>query len=615
MWRRSRLPAALSGLTVFLLSFHPARGLINPNFTPADLVRSADRIHMLEIQPPENDRLTARVLRTLKGGAPQDPALHFVTTRGQFLRPEEVEAVFHGNRPLSALLFTHEEPGWGEPEGAVLIETHWFAIRSGDDGIWEMDTDQQDVEAVWAGSARQLERAVLYTLEARAASFPVASDMRWDAILPLGQLEAPATGILRADLGPPIGSVAIVLSPGGDRLFQVLGEEELPVDLTADLGLSTASRLAAIGDFTGNGRIDIASWDGQKIFLAVQGDDGRFSTRETDISVAHCLSMDAVDFGKDRSGLLLGIADSPPLLLVPGDEGFITRTLPGGERDPGPGGVGLAVDLDGNGRWDVVQAFAGGLVIYRGGEEPGTFAAPEEVPMPLLGTPRFLLAADYDLDGRLDLLAGGLGGIALLRQEEGEPGWVNATQITGELWRHANVGEGHITGMSPADINADGRPGVTITLPEANPLVFFNRGFAVFGLAMDLVLADSNIEEAAHLNQGQSAGLMADLTGNGAQDLLTVDPEHRVWLVRGEMEENPGLWLTLALHEKMRGPRTVTVSMDGRLAGMNVLRPGQPAMIGCRRRGPVDLSWTEPDGTEKNQRIIVLHSMNAVLTP
>lgn len=43
MWTRCRSPAAWPGLAELLLFFSPARALINPNFTPADLVRSANR--------------------------------------------------------------------------------------------------------------------------------------------------------------------------------------------------------------------------------------------------------------------------------------------------------------------------------------------------------------------------------------------------------------------------------------------------------------------------------------------------------------------------------------------------------------------------------------------
>lgn len=234
--------------------------------------------------------------------------------------------------------------------------------------------------------------------------------------------------------------------------------------------------------------------------------------------------------------------------------------------------------------------------------------------MRLVENPGALLAADYDLDGRLDLLLAGDDGIALLRQED-ELRWVDATQITGELWRHANVAGERIVAVTPADINADGRPGVAIMLPGANPMVFFNRGFAVFGLSLDLLLADSDLEEAGNLTRGQTAGLMADLTGNGAQDLLTVDPNNRIWLVNGSMVEDAGLWLTLSLPEGASGPRTVTVSVGGRVNGVHVLRPGVPAVIGCRRRGPVDLTWVEPDGSEKSRRVVVIRPKAVVLEP
>ncbi len=615
-WLRGSV-AALAGLAGFLLPCRPARALINPDFTPADLVRSSDRILVLEVAAPEEGRMTARVVRTLKGEAPDDPTFRLDATRGQMLRPDEVVVAFAGRDRVPAVYFVNAEPGWEEPDGAVQIDTTWFAVRVGEDGTWMLDGDLLDVEAVWAGSAIQLERAVRMTLEDPSVDFPVAANMRWERIESLGRLEGQAMGMLRADLGDPIGPVALVLSVGGDRLVQIAGGGQTPVDITGRAGLRTASRQAAVGDFTGNGRMDIASWDGRDVLLAVQGDDATFATRRVGVELADCRSMAAVDVGGDRSGLLLGQGDGAPVLVVPsGAGGFAIRRWPAPAADLGPGGVCLAADLDGNGRWDVVQAFARGLVLYRGRAEPGTFDDPVAVPMPLVENPGSILAADFDLDGRLDLVVAGDGGIVLLRQED-DLRWVDATQITGELWRHANVGGERIVAVVPADINADGRPGMALMLPGANPLVFFNRGFGVFGLAMDLLLAESDLDGAANLARGQTAGLMADLTGNGAQDLLTADPDQGLWLARGRMsEEAPaGLWLTLSLPAGARGPRTVTVSARDRVEGIHVLRPGVPAVIGCRRRGPVDLTWTEPDHSRRTRRIVVIRPADAVLEP
>ena len=598
-----------------ILPWQSGFGYINPNFTPTDLVNSADRIHILEVEVPVNDGLTARVQRTLKGGGPETEEIRLVANRGQFLRPEEVEAIFPNEDRLPALLFTHDSPGWGEPEGAILIDTHWFSIFAGADGIWEMDTDQQDVEAVWAGSSRQLERAVRYVLEDNSAEFPVASVMRWEKIESLGRMEGPARGILRADLGEAFGAVLIFLSPAGDRLYQVGQDGNVPTDLTEQANWITASQRAVVGDFTGNGKMDMASWDGGQVVLAVQGEDGRFSSTSTGIDIADCRSMEAVDIGGDKaSGILIGRGEGGPALIVPGEEGFLLRELPSVEHELGTGGVSLVADIQGNGYGDVVQAFSGGLVIYPGRKEPGSFGEAKVIAMRLSENPHTLLAADFDLDGNLDLILAGNEGIVLLRQEE-DGTWVDATQITGELWRHANAGDDGITAMNLSDINADGRPGVSLMMPDVNPMVFFNRGFAVFGLAMDLVLADSDLDNAGKLTHGQVTGMVADVTGNAAQDLLAVDPGHEIWLVRGKMVADPGLWLTVSLPGEVKGPRTVSISMWDKLVGMKVVRPGQPIHIGCREPGPIQLSWTEPNGTGHKKEVIVIESTVAVLKP
>ena len=602
-------------LLTMLPLLQPGLALINPNFTPADLVRSSDIILVLEITAPQEGRMTAQVVRTLTGDAPAESTIQIDVTRGEALRPDEVEGAFAGRDHLMAVFFAQEDPGFGEPDGVVRIDTTWFSVRFADDGSWQLDGDVLDVEAVWAGSARQLERAVQRTLEDSDITFPVASALRWQEIVSLGQTAGPATGMLWADMGAPIGRVAMVLSTGGDRLYQVQGGNRPPLDITSQATMQSASHHAAVGDFTGDGRMDIISWDGRELFLAVRDDAGLFVSRAVGVQVEDCRSLAAIEVGAvGHSAVLVGRGVGPPLLVMLEEGRFAVSPLPATDTDLGPGGVSLAADLDGNGHWDVVQAFSRGLVFYSGLDTPGAFAEPVVAPVRLVENPGAILAADYDLDGRIDLLITGETGISLVHQDH-DFSWVDATHITGELWRHANATGDRITAVTPADINADGRPGVALMLPDANPMVFFNRGYAVFGLAMDLVLAESSLENAEHLMHGQTAGLMADLTGNGTQDLLTVDPQQHIWLVRGHTGGEPGLWLTLYVPDGVSGPRTVTVTVEDRVAGMYVVRPGVPAVIGCRWQGPVDLSWVEPDGSPAAQQVIVIESTTAVLAP
>jgi hypothetical protein len=91
---------------------------------------------------------------------------------------------------------------------------------------WKLDHDPNDLETVWAGSARRL---------------------------------IPVDGV-------------VVLSSGGDRVF-LPGTP--PVDVTEKLGLRSRSRAMASGDFNGDGRQSVA-------LFSSAASSGTAATRRTD---------------------------------------------------------------------------------------------------------------------------------------------------------------------------------------------------------------------------------------------------------------------------------------------------------------------------------------------
>lgn len=163
-------------------------------------------------------------------------------------------------------------------------------------------------------------------------------------------------------------------------------------------------------------------------------------------------------------------------------------------------------------------------------------------------------------------------------------------------------------------------------------MLFFNRGFACFGLARELLLSggaladdpttafdavgDDPLPAAKALQHGQSGGVVVDLDGNGAQDLLAVTPQGEVWAMFSEPSDGRSvLSLEIALPGGAGGPLTVGVSNNRRYLGMHVVKPGIPAFIGCPVKGPYELQWIDPDGKPRTQRVIVLKNTQAELKP
>jgi hypothetical protein len=520
-----------------------------------------------------------------------------------------------------------------EPTGALQIGVSWFGVY-GPPGQWRLDADDQGLLMVWAGSAQMLAGAVRYVVNDPTADFPVRSELIWTSDWKLGSLGGPANGCLVVDLGPPHGRCVLALSDRGDRLFGRVREGEQVVDLTGSLRLGTASKRAAPADYDGDGRMDLACHDGARLLLALQGPDGAFSDRRPAIDLPNCRSLEAVDLGDPpRPGVLAGAPDGPLLLQPVGNGSLASRKLMA-PRDSalrealGPGGVSVAADVNDDGRWDVLALYSRGMLLF-GGQRAGRFQRPATIKIETVHNPRFAICGDYDADRRLDVMVAGDDGVALLRQSDGRS-WENRTVITGELDYHGNANQPRIVGACPCDVNNDGRQSVALFHPQENPMLFFNRGFACFGLARELLLTGGAVLEdplagldapggerlpaAEALQFGQSGGVVLDVNSDGAQDLVAADLQGEVWALLGEPRDGgSALALEIARAPHAAGPLTVRVSNNRRYLGAHVVKPGVPAFVGCAAKGPYLLQWKERDGQPRSRRVIVIRNTRVEL--
>ena len=611
-----------------------AEAVINPTFTPADLVRSSSHISRLEVAAPRDRVATAQIVETLKGTALREKNLELDLSQASESDEQEVLAATAAGPAPAILMFpaSPDEGANGKGIGALQIGTAWFAV-SRDRGKWRLARDARNLFAVWAGDARTFAAATRYVLADPRADFPVRSDITWQSDLLLGHLPGKPSGLVVVDFGAPIGPCVLTLCEAGDRVYRSTSDGQAEDDVAA-LGLTTSSRFAAPGDFNGDGRLDLASWSGKGLYVATQTDASTFAVRPLQAKLPECVSFETLDVGAEAGAGLLGGTRSAPILLIPNGHGdFVSRPLgraPAAEslRELGPGGVCTAADFDRDGHCDILQVFAGGCVFFAG-EGPGRFREAVTTHVPVLGEPRTVLCGDYDADGRLDVLVSGQGGIALLRRAD-DGTWENDTGVTGELSYHANANQPNAVGAATCDINSDSRQGVAVFYPDRNPMVFFNRGFACFGLARELLLSDSQdgpmttgapdpfgvpeakLEAAESLQQGQTAGTIADFDGDGVADLIGVDNQRRAWVLVGNPETTPVRSLSVACAAGVHGPLTVAVRGKTRELGVYVVRPGMPAFIGCAAAGLRTLSWTGTDGQTRTRNVVVVQQKTRV---
>jgi hypothetical protein len=283
-------------------------------------------------------------------------------------------------------------------------------------------------------------------------------------------------------------------------------------------------------------------------------------------------------------------------------------------------------DFDRDGKNDIVQLFANGLVTYAG-EGGGKFKAPVTAAVRLPENLTGAVCGDFDTDGWLDIVVGGNGAMALLARDEKQQ-WQNQSYVTGELAYHGGANQPKINGVASADINSDGRQGVALLYADRKPMLFFNRGFGCFGWARELDPAGMVGEapapgEAATpkeplkawraLEAGQAAGAVLDLNGDNTPDLFAVAAgTSEAWVLYGANEAGSQLRL---LSVSAAGPVTLTVRDRNRVVGMYVVRPGMPAAIARPQAGPVTLEWTDAAGKPASQKVIVVKPLTRVTLP
>lgn len=595
------------------------QAIINPRFTPAEMVRQAVRIFVLEVSLPQEGAVSARVVRALKGGAGAPEKISLALSPNGEPSAEDVASAFEGGRSAAAVLLLSRRGQRGDedaPAGVIQINTRWFAVV-GTEGRWRLAADKRDMFSVWAGSAEMLARAVQYVLDDPRAAFPVKSQLSWGGEALVGTMGGRPAACLWIAADDGTGGL-LVLSSGGDRLWRWGGGR------TAEVSLPGASQLACPGDFDGDGRIDLACWDGKTVKLAQRRTNGTFFTAGDGLALDDCLSLEAIDVGGGR-GLLAGTSDGPRIIRID-DRGAMSPAEPltGPAKQAASGraaGPCVAADVDGDGRCDIVQVREGGLAIWRGGDG-GRYGSAEIAAVNVVRRPRTVICGDYDADGKLDLLVGGSDGLALLMRDE-NGSWHNVNVISGELAYHGNANQPEVAALSPCDINGDGRQGMAAFYPRRSPLVFFNRGFACFGWARELDFAASGEAEAANvmdplalgqapqaklkaaeaLQRGSLAGVMADFDGDGSADMAAVDSTGKVWAVMGRLEGARGRVLTVRLGARARGPVVVRCHDEKRLRGMYLLRPGLPVMVGREQGCAVSLRWLAADGRPHSRNI------------
>ncbi|MCX7805594.1 MAG: VCBS repeat-containing protein [Planctomycetota bacterium] len=604
---RGPVPIAVAAFLICAVSFL-AHALINPNFTPVHLTERAEQILLLKLKAPKDGKAEAEVVRALKGKAP-GKTLAIDLTRAA--NPEQgkaigemIKAVAGGDGP--AIIFVGKGEN-EEPISKLHLGGKWVSLEKGADAAsWEADAIDSKMEATWAGGTDMLLKITELILKYPDTDVPSSCAGSWEEPVNIGTVKGKVGRVMAVDIAGKGDLALFVASDGGDRVFAYDAKAKKFEDISGRIKLGSKSVVATWGDFNGDARLDLASWDGKALTIWSQDAGGAFSqAAAAGAPEGGCVGLAATEAGvKGRAGLLWSPPGGLPVLLVPDASkpaAFSARPLASDVNAGGFGAAGtcLVADFDGDAIPDVIQPFAKGSIFFKG-KGGGAFESGVACPVQLGEGRTGACLGDFDADGRLDVLT---------MAEDSPRVWQNAGggKFTNEFFICGEFSyiskPGCIMGNA-CDINNDGRQDIFLASSERGAQVFFNRGFRSFGHAHQPIdIAEAQIIPDA-LN-GQQAGVLADLNGDGLQDMALILPDGRVFVLQQASGGGEALVVRVALApgSGCAGPVTVSARNDRMPLGAWAVAPGvSEAVFGRTTPGEVTIRWRMPCGKEQEKK-------------
>ncbi len=353
-----------------------ARAMINPNFTPIDLVKQAELILSVDLQQGKSkDEYSATVRETLKGKTELKVLRLDLSKAKNKENANALRELAAGAKP--ALFFVGEFAEERNAQGGeapqrrsfLHVSGQWAEFSGGQAGLWSLKGIDNKSQGVWAGGTDMLRRCVDYILQDDDPEVPVKDGVAWSGG---PQKIATLAGKIRAvrpiDLAGEGRLLLYVAHDAGDRLLACDAKTRKFTNVTATRRLAAKSRAFAWGDFDGNGRLDLISFDGQGLSLHAQQADGTFKARPLELTEAlagGCTGLSALDCGsKGRAGLLISTNSWPVLVSFAAGGKSSATTLSASGIDLkklGKTGPCLVADFDGSGVADILAPFARGV--------------------------------------------------------------------------------------------------------------------------------------------------------------------------------------------------------------------------------------------------------------
>ena len=587
-----------------LLLSPPARAIINPNFTPKDLVEESALIVVGRLQPAAGaDGWTFAVDRALKGQAPKTYTLSLAGCKKDDVGTIRDLLKQNGREPV--VLFAGNMQG--EKRAYLHASGGWLAVARAEKALWRVAEFAPHMGGTLAGGTDMLIRMSEYLVRDPDGEVPITAGVQWAERVKVGAIAGRCAGLASVEIGKKRRIHLFAASPNGDRLFSVATNDELETtfkDVTAASRLDTKSRCFAWVDVDRDGLADLVSWDGAALGVRLAAPDGAFKPAGAGWSVqleAGCTGLTACSTD-GTPGLLVSRRDVPLRLIARAGKGWERVALPAGPPVD-PAAPAIAADLNADGWGDVLLPGVQESVLWKG--KPGGFH--KGVKLALAAGPDALKAVlgDFNEDGALDLfVAGSRQNTLWERQPNGA--FKNVFRYGGSVSYKCPAGAAEARSM---DLNHDGRTDLCLIYPRGDIIYHFNRGFRCFGEEGEVRLPGLEAKDAGmeHRRPGLVAMTVGDYDEAGSQDLVVLLTTGEIYCYLNEGMDAPGA--RLRLPKGRTGPVTVSCWQGEKspaCIGMAVVSGHSPhAYVAARHPGELTVKWHAPGKGEQRKKVIV----------
>ena len=607
--------------------------IINPNFTPKDLVAQSDLVLSVRLKPAGSPlEWTLVADKSIKGSSHGEHAASLAACSKDHLEDitQALKACAEEGRP--AVLFAGAA---GEEKRAFLhVGGQWLGVRPTADRRWEITGPASQMSGTYEGGTDSLIRMAEYLAREPDAFVPVNAGIRWLSHARVGRIEGEAGGMDAAEIGearPSTGSGRpepaegrrthlFVASSAGDRLYAPRKDEDAFDDATARAGLDSRSRAFIWLDVNGDGLADLVTWDGSSVSLRLATREGTFKSAGPAWEFrppAACIGLAACGI-RGAPGVLVS-TDGLPILLAaePGGlrqaqaapslsrGGWRAAALPDGpaaQESLGEHSPCIVADLDNDGFADVLLPAERGGILWRGAA--AGFAPPVRTNVSTGGGRAIAAVGDFGAHGALDIFLAGATRNSLW-ENDGRGGFADVLRNCGSLRLKCPTRALAVRAM---DLNHDGWLDLAVGYEAGNFLYHFNRGFRTFGEEREVRLPGAN-------PSGQRAFAEADFNQDGSLDLAVLFTHGELTCYYNDRADSPGL--------RLRLPRGVTGPVTARCW----LRPRYPMCTGTvsvtghspgsyvtvRSPGEVTIRYRLPGKPEQTQTVTVASGPKEVI--